>query len=281
MSGEGLPEGLGQLFSDGGAGLVLDVDLPPGRLMASRRAGPGGAPAYWLSDGAVSPDLWVQLHQAHPRSGLWPVIAGGLRLEPEQPWVAGNVVSPPPLASIDALDAGAVLERSWHRQIDLRDAYAEAYQDDSFSVFEPFGGSWPGLASAADSREDPDEFADRHVLGNDDGTSRVVLIPAARSADVITAVGWKGSCNYSDTPPLSSVLRSWEDRFGARVIEIGYDTLLLSVAAAPDTAGRAEAVAAEHFAFCPDRILQEFTGTLGQYADSEIRGKSDWWFWWD
>lgn len=31
---------------------------------------------------------------------------------------------------------------------------------------------------------------------NDDGTSRIMLVPAARSADVLTAVGWHGAVNY-------------------------------------------------------------------------------------
>ena len=49
MSDEGLPQGLGGLFRDGGQDRRLDVDLPPGRLIAPVRNGEAG-PAYWLSD---------------------------------------------------------------------------------------------------------------------------------------------------------------------------------------------------------------------------------------
>jgi hypothetical protein len=248
------------------------VDLPAGRLMWPGLDEPGNAPAYWLSDEPAGADLWVRLHQAHPRSGLWPAFADGLDFDQERPWVTGEVAQPRPVGRIDSLDAGAVLEEYWTQHMDLRDG---------FSAMEPFGRSWPGLAPAADGRQDPDEFADQYVRDSDDGPSRVLLVPAARSADLITAVGWQGTCNYSDTPPLSAVLRSWEQRFGARVIGIGFATLFLAVASPPVTAGHAESVAAEHFAFCPDRITQEFMGTIGEYADQEVRGKSAWWFWWD
>lgn len=33
MPDEGLPQGLGRSFADGGAGRVLEVDLPPGGLV--------------------------------------------------------------------------------------------------------------------------------------------------------------------------------------------------------------------------------------------------------
>ena len=53
---------------------------------------------------------------------------------------------------------------------------------------------------------------------------------------------------------ISAVLRDREQRFGARVVAAGFSTLLLSVAAPPTTREKALAVAAEHFAFCPDNV---------------------------
>jgi hypothetical protein len=300
MSGEQLPQGLGQLFIDGGAGRVLDVDLPPGRLVLPRDAEPGTPPAYWLSDRPARPDLWVQLHKAHARSGLWPAFADGLDMQPDRPWVNGEV-DPWPVARIDALSAGDVMEGFWRAHVagehlllemagdDPREMIGEIKLDtcDGFGELQPFGASWPGLAPAADCGRDPDEFADQHVRATDDGTSRIMLVPAARSADLITAVGWKGPCNYTnDMPLLSSMLRSWEERFGARVVEIGFDILHLTVASPPVTPKHAEHVAAEHFAFCPDSINQNqfqsiSIGTIREYADQAVRGKSEWWFWWD
>ena len=89
-----------------------------------------------------------------------------------------------------------------------------------------------------------------------------------------------GAVNYYPTPaPLSAVLRSWEDRSGARLIHLGFDTMDLLVERPVLTQEAAHAVAAEHFAFCPDNIGQG-PGTIRRYAaglpEAPIRS-----FWWD
>jgi hypothetical protein len=298
MPGEGLPPGFDLLFSnDDASGRVLDMDLPPGRLVVPKRGEPGTAPAYWLSDEPVSPDLWVRLRQAHPRSGLWPVLARGFERQPERPWAAGEVWPPPrPVDRIGRLDAAAVLEGFWTAHMSGEHLFLEPVGDDpremtgeihmgprdGLEQLEPFGPSWPGLAPAGDRGLDPDEFADQYVREYFDEATQILLVAATRSADVAVAAGWMGPCNYTnDMPLLSSVLRSWEDRFGARVIQIGFDTLLLSVAAPPCTTGHAEHVAAEHFAFCSDIVLGDRYGTLRQYTAHMVQGQSEWWFWWD
>jgi hypothetical protein len=70
-----------------------------------------------------------------------------------------------------------------------------------------------------------------------------------------------------------------EDRFGVRVVQVGFDILHLSVAAPPVTTDHALQVAAEQFAFCPDNIQQggEGSDSLAAYAE-QIRGKNSWWF---
>lgn len=79
---------------------------------------------------------------------------------------------------------------------------------------------------------------------------------------------------------LSAVLRSWEDRFGARLVAAGFDTLRLSVAAPPLSAEHALRVAAEHFALCPDNVWQGSVETLAEYA-AELEDLNMWTFWWD
>lgn len=75
------------------------------------------------------------------------------------------------------------------------------------------------------------------------------------------------------------MLRSWEDRFGARVIAVGFATLALSVAAPPIDMTHAREIAYEHLAFCPDNIWQG-PGSLPDYADA-LLGAPIWTFWWD
>ena len=267
-----LPQGLGQLFSDGGTGRVLDVDLPPGRLVVPHKETAAARPAYWLSDEPGGGDLWARLRRAHARSGLWPVLVSPDDGNPKVPWVAGEV-GPEPVASIGGLHAAEVLAGFWNEWVedgsDLRE-------------LEPFGHGWPGLAQATDGGQEPDKFADQFVRDHEDGTSRIMLAPAARGADVITSVSWQGAFNFSnDMPPLSSVLRSWEGRFGARLVELGLDTLALTVAAPPVTTEHAEHVAAEHFAFCPDNVVQGQAPTIREYAATMVQGKAIWSFWWD
>lgn len=107
-------------------------------------------------------------------------------------------------------------------------------------------------------------------------------MPARRSADIPAAIGWTGPVNHeNDVARLCAVLRSWEDRFGIRVVALTFDQLVLSVAAPPTTEAEAEAVAAEHFAFCPDNIWQGTTdGTRASYARTLLDAPL-WSFWWD
>jgi len=253
MPSGGLPPGFDLLFNsdEEAAGRVLDVDLPPGRLVEPQEDEDAwDGPAYWLSDEPAGPDLWIRLHQAHPRSGLWPVFGNPSHFHDDRPWVAGEV-SPHSVADIGRVSAGDVLAAFWRAWIrgehhlwlenddppDMASGFTVS-GDDAFPELEPFGLGWPGLAPASDGEQDPDKFADQYVRENDDGTSRIMLVPAARSADVLTAVGWQGAVNYvQETFLLSSVLRSWEERFGARLIEAGFDTLHLAVAAPPVSAG--------------------------------------------
>ena len=130
----------------------------------------------------------------------------------------------------------------------------------------------------------PDEHADHHaeeLLRSRPGL-RLGLVCATRGCDALTVAGWQGAANYTnDTAELSAVLRSWEDRFGVRVIGVGFADLHLSVAAPPSTRDEALRVAAEHFAFCPDNVWQGASPcTLTAYA-RRLVGAPTWHFWWD
>ncbi|MFB7026647.1 MULTISPECIES: DUF4253 domain-containing protein [unclassified Streptomyces] len=84
----------------------------------------------------------------------------------------------------------------------------------------------------------------------------------------------------NDTAGSSAVVRSREERFGVCVVGLGFSTLHLGVAAPPATLDDAVAVAAEHFAFCPDVLRQGTRSTLAAYAESLV-GLNCREFWWD
>ncbi|MFD7657396.1 DUF4253 domain-containing protein [Actinosynnema sp. NPDC059797] len=277
-----LPTGLRDLFADGGAdGRALSTPLPPGRLAFPDEG--GGRPVLWLTDGPAPPGLWARLRAEHPRSGLWPLLlAPPHHSEEFRPWLTGELM-PGDMSSPDLHDPAALLSSWW-------EDHTGTHEDDMLSpadrvaVTAPHGRRWPGRAAAAPLRADPDreagEYADALLSFQD--SMRLGLVAAERGADALTAVGWTGPANYTnDTAEVSAVLRDWEHRFGARVVGVGFDLLHLSVAAPPATREHALAVAAEHFAFCPDNVWQgRPPHTLAAYAERLVDQWS-WTFWWD
>ncbi|WP_055493039.1 DUF4253 domain-containing protein [Streptomyces sp. TP-A0356] len=261
-----LPNPLPRLAADP-SGRALGLELPPGRLIDATDDGPWHEPLLWHAGRPASSGNWARLGSPAARVGLLPVLVdvGGSQGGPEE-WE----LMPGEMSYPGDHHAEEVLAELW-----------EEYAEDA-----P-GTDWPGLAAGPRLAADPDaraaEVADSLL---DEGSwfkePRLALVPARRSADIPAAMGWTGPLNHeSDTAVLCSVLRSWEDRFGIRVVALTFDQLVLSVAAPPTTPAEAEAVAAEHFAFCPDNITQGHHETLSAYAGHEVLGQRVWSFWWD
>jgi hypothetical protein len=239
--------------------------LPPGRLIDSTDDGPWPEPLLWYSGQQAAPGSWRSLGGPAGRAGLLPVLValGGAEGRPED-W---ELMPGEPSYPGDH-DAAEVLEEYW------RECAADG------------DGAWPGLAPGARLTCDPDVRA-AEVADMLSGEGRawfeephLALVPARRSADIPAAVGWSGPMNHeNDVARLCSVLRSWEERFGVRVTGLGFSTLVVSVAAPPADETEAEAIAAEHLAFCPDNITQG-SGSITAYA-KELIGEHAWSFWWD
>ncbi|MDO0926383.1 DUF4253 domain-containing protein [Streptomyces sp. TG1A-8] len=271
-----LPNPLPRLATDP-SGRSLGLRLPPGRLLDATGDGPWHEPLLWYAQKPAAPGTWKALGAPAARVGLLPVLVdlGGSRGGPEDWGLLPGEASYP-----GDHDAEDVLAEYWEEET----ADGEVAGD-----IEPFGDEWPGLAPAAVLCADPDTraaaVADALEGGPRDWVEEphFALVPARRSADVPAAIGWTGAVDYEgDVARLCAVLRSWEDRFGVRVVALGPDTLVVSVAAPPATRAEAEAVAAEHFAFCPDGVTQNGPddGTLRAYAE-ELIGEPVWSFWWD
>ena len=164
----------------------------------------------------------------------------------------------------------------------IADRWAEAMPspdetDDEFlATLEPFGTRFPGLASAAAGPDN--EGAVERTARETNG--RLGLVAVARPADAVAAIGWSGPVNhYEDVGLLAAVLRSWEDRFAAVVVGIGFDTLTLAVQRPVRDRLTAEALAAEHLAMCSDNIFQG-AGGIREYARTLLQA-ARWDFWWD
>ncbi|MFD0353839.1 DUF4253 domain-containing protein [Streptomyces sp. NPDC127110] len=255
--------------------------LPPGGLVTravrrGRLRRVRHEPLLWLSDGPVDAPA-----AAYPApAGLVPVLLDD-QYGPERWWRDEDYVEPDRCSDPDDHDAETVLREYWDAVVPDPEEGEEGAE-----LIAPFGRSWPGTAWPGTPAAEPAaaaaavaaELLAQGWLG---GSPRLALVPAGRGADVPAAIGWCGPTNHdNDTARISAVLRSWEGRFGARVLAIGFARLDLSVAAPPRTLAEALPVAAEHFAFCPDNVWQG-SGTVRDYAAEALVGEAHWSFWWD
>lgn len=215
------------------------LDLPAGRLVSS--AGhPEAGPVAWLSDGSGDQAaLWTTLAVQFPDTGLWPLAAETLAGDGSRPWERGEFTGPGSIVR----DAGQVLR--------------------------PRGVEVPGRTSQTRRVE----------LRSPGWAAQILLVPVMRPADAPAQLGWSGTVNSNlDGGDVSAVLRSWENRFGAVLSGLGFDTLTLIVAQPPTEPTEIRQVMQEIYAFCPD-IVTQGTGDIGG-LDPMVRGK-EWSLWWD
>jgi hypothetical protein len=151
-----------------------------------------------------------------------------------------------------------------------------------------FTEEWPGLAppehtplTPAERRQALDVVLPRIRRANGaTPMARIGLVPADRPADVLPAVGWGGVADsmWESLLTLTAVLRSWEDRFGARLIDVGYADLRLRVDRPPRTLEAAQRLAAEHAVLADDAI--EGARGIPEIA-ARLVNAPIWTFWWD
>ncbi|KMS90602.1 DUF4253 domain-containing protein [Prauserella rugosa] len=238
------------------------LTLPPGRMHHG----------LWVSEDPITdPALYLGCVAAFPRTGRWPVlIPHDPRFEASgQDWIDDRPWSAPTDDLIGACEPADILASWW------RGPCCDG------TCLEPVGAAFPGLARRSPLRSDPlaeaGNTGSRLVAG---GRYRLGITEVDRPADVPAALGWQGMLRTTEHADLlSTVLRSWEDRFGAVLLAVGYDALHLSVAAPPKTRHRAELLAAEHRAFCLDQFSAQ-PGTLGDVGAGLV-GARLWSFWWE
>ncbi|MFI6496744.1 DUF4253 domain-containing protein [Nonomuraea typhae] len=265
-----LPQELRELFADGGMGRRLALAMPGGELVWPDPGFTQQAvrPAFWMSDEPVTGPEWAAFRAEHARSGLWPVLLD----ESAQPWAAGQVV-PDDATQIEHFTAEGFMAEVWQE-------WVAQVPPDALAELEPFGALCPGLAPPGALVAEPGAVADWYAGQLAARGMPLGLAAVDRGADTLAVMGWQGALHHNEwMVPLAAVVRSWEDRFGARVVSLGFNTLDVSVAAPPADLEHALHVAAEHWAFCPDNVVQG-PGDLFGYAE-QLVGAHAWSFWWD
>jgi hypothetical protein len=240
----------GELPADGAAS-VGGVRLPPGRRVRAD----SGEEVLWrtaLPDHFVG--AWGRLALAFPETGLWPVVLCGRSLdvlEVRRGWEAAA-----------AQDPETLMREQWLR---------ESSHDEELRAML---GDWPGLGRGGER-----EPAALDVAAMIDDAEALALVPAARPADVLPAIGWDGAVNYGDVNGrLAAIMRSWEERYDAILVGLSLDTAHLAVRR-PPPADQARRAAAEQYVFCPDVVTQG-AGSVDALAES-LAGLAMWSFWWD
>jgi hypothetical protein len=247
------------------------VRLPAGKRI---RAGDGSRrPIAWATLQEV-PDagrVWAALSRAHPQTGLVPFLLSGLDGSTRRPWDEEEFGDPVDVAGLDHIDAADLLRQWWDGQwVAEEDGEEDVRQHIEFRI-RPFTRQFPGMASAEQHGLSPERLDE--VLGSLPA-ARIGLVPADRPADVLPLIGWLGAVNGFATPlPIAAVLRSWEDRFGARLLEVGFDVIRLLADRPPRTIELAERIAAEHLVFSDQCAVFDITARL---MEAPI-----WEFWWD
>lgn len=246
---------------------------------------PSRSPSLWISDAPVTEPVtwWLRCQQQVDSTNLRPVLYSWPN-DPDR-----RVV--PPAISESRLEAE--LEASWHSYLAMRLRWQTEASDDyelpeDVEPFEHDPGppyeQWPGLAhetseSGALAPEEAARLALEELVAGPHGlahSSYLALVPVSRSADIPAAMGWR-----ADAPleRLCWMLRSWEDRFGVRVVAFQGASIYVSVARPPRTVEHATHIALEHVLTGADNMI-DGTRPFPRYAASLIDAHL-WHFWWD
>jgi hypothetical protein len=253
----------------------IDGLWTPGRQVRAQSA---RGPVAWITDRAChSPGLdWVTLGKQSPRTGLQPFLLSGLNDRGTlRPWDNGEFSEPVDTSRIDGINVAQFLEGWWDGEAPGENEYEQ--DEELQAMFAPFGVRFPGLAPMIDEPLGAELM--RRALRQYTRDARIGLVPASRPADVLPRLGWDGACNSRTSLELAAVLRSWEDRFGARLLEVGFADIRLLVSRPPRTLEAAQAIAAEHFAFCDEGARMGLRG-VSEIAPVLV-GNPFWDFWWD
>ncbi len=276
-------------FPADGTSKVGGVAVPPGFALRPERykiwEGPGKetlsdelphigwyTPTDWDRTGA----LWGDLARAFKRTGLWPVVGGpGNRCGDPEHEFSGQ--SP----SRDHGDeASNVLQGCWDGMRLVNGETGEPVPERR----PPFPGIGPGTPPAGNVESVPLAQSGGWGSGYGGVEAGILLVPATRPADVPQLVGWTGPCNHDLAGrDISAVLRSWEDRFGAVLYELGRTTMTLRVARPPTTLAGARAVMEEHYLLCFDNFCSQDGNeplSKDEYAQRLVNAPV-WDFWWD
>lgn len=200
---------------------------------------------------------------------------GGPFGERGRPWDNGEFDDPEDISALSVIDSAGLQAEYWEGQAPTEEDMEE--DDEWREMIAPFSPRFPGLAPAGRETLPVSEIDRALRLLR---PARIGLAAAGRPADVLPLIGWTGNTNWgTGTVPVASVLRSWEDRFGARLLRIGFAKISLLATRPPRDLESAQLLAAEHFAFCNECAGLGLRDVLS--ITRYLMASPVWTFWWD
>jgi hypothetical protein len=229
---------------------------------------------YFLIPGRDAERCWQALCAQVVTTGYWPVILGN---DDDFEYVTDHLTEPYTrnmsvttiIADAATADAGEWLRAA----LQMQDS-DEGPWDTTEGEFA-LRGPWPTDMVPATTISVPYHWQTREPYPR----IAMGLVPTSTSWQVPAYLRF-GDFNACPNPVSHvSVLKHWEERYGAEIVSMTHDTIELRVTHPPTNRDHAIALAYEQFAYCPD-IVEQGVGTLDALAATLMNG-SAWFFWWD
>jgi hypothetical protein len=269
------------------------LQLPEGYRTHVRGSRDGSTPPVaWVTIKPV-PDagaVWAELSLMSAQTGLVPFIARTQYGDRRRPWDDGThrhrdfFQDPVDPAVADQIDLAAALRDNWEELAEFPgdDPGEDGWRNREHArMIAPFFSGFPGLAPDCAEPLSPEQI--RAALDRLP-PSRIGLAVADRPADALAAMGWLAGNWFEGIDQITAALRSWEDRFGARLLAVGHDEFKLLAERRPRDRSAAQHVAAELRALTADEFTcaweEEALIDVNDIADSVLRSPI-WGFWWD
>jgi hypothetical protein len=234
---------------------------------------------FAVSDGLGDPVVWVTTQPVPDAGMVWSALSDAQESTGLVPFLLPDLVAdfgePADVAGLDHMDAAELLEERWDGE--MPSDYEDREGGEPWTTMRaPFSRTFPGLAPAEDQHLSQGQ---REQALSGLPPAHIGLVAARKSADVLALIGYQGSDQFDNALPIATVVRSWEDRFWAKLLRVDDAEIQLLAERPPHTVETAQRLAAEIFAFCDEyggQGLHDIAGITAALMSSPI-----WTFWWD
>jgi len=134
--------------------------------------------------------------------------------------------------------------------------------------------NWP-----EESGEEPSPEVFVLALFGDSRLGTVIKIPTDDWTTIPAHLRWGGWNEHPHAEYHVAAWRAWRDRYGANLIGMTHDTLIMKVEKPPNSRKEAYKLAEEQYLYCND-IVDQGVGSVTNLAAGLLNSKY-WFFWWD